>query len=538
MVCSRRSSWLTRAVLALTPLLAAGCAGPASTDATDAIDTWRSALYPADWTPEHTVDGAFLHDVSYAGYRYGQAAPQVQDPMVDVREHGADPTGQADSTQAIQQALDQAGQLGGGVVWLPPGTYRVDGLLRIDHSGVVLRGDGPEQSRLAFTRHQDMTGRAHLTLGHGVSHGPDLLLAQDAASRSTTLVLLDTADLAVGDDIAVGLVITPEFVAEHQMQDTWESFNDTWRPFFRRTIVGLDGDTIELDVPLRTDLLLRDGASVRRETGHLREVGVEHLGVSTTAPWDAAWEQDRTHAIRLTGVADGWVRGVHSFDHGLQPDPDHGERHLLSGGLKILDSKRITVSEADLRLAQNRGGGGNGYLYEISRSSEVLVRDSTGSAGRHNFIQNWDFGTSGCVFLRTTSSEGKAFSSKGGLAQTGLSEFHHSLAMANLIDDSVADDGWQAVNRQHFSSGAGHSATETVFWNLRGTGLLRSFQADQGYVIGTGPDLTVHTALDTPDLFGAPEHTAPEDHVEGLGEAATLEPQSLYEDMRQRRLAR
>ena len=158
--------------------------------------------------------------------------------------------------------------------------------------------------------------------------------------------------------------------------------------------------------------------------------------------------------------------------------------------------------------------------------------------GRHNFIQNWDFGTSGCVFVRTTSRDGRAMigatSPVGGV---GYSEFHHALAMANLIDDSDVDDGWAAVNRGSFSSGAGHTATESVFWNLRGEGGVRSFQHGFGYVIGTS-GLRVETALDTLDLFGAPEGTAPEDWTEGLDLAEELTPRSLYEDQRARRLAR
>lgn len=52
---------------------------------------------------------------------------------------GADPTGQADSTQAIQSSLDAVGKTG-GVVLLPAGRYRVEGTLTIPE-GVTLRGE-------------------------------------------------------------------------------------------------------------------------------------------------------------------------------------------------------------------------------------------------------------------------------------------------------------------------------------------------------------------------------------------------------------
>jgi hypothetical protein len=114
----------------------------------------------------------------------------------------------------------------------------------------------------------------------------------------------------------------------------------------------------------------------------------------------------------------------------------------------------------------------------------------------------------------------------------GFSEFHHSLAMANLIDSSTADDGWKAVNRLFYSSGSGHSATENVFWNIKGQGDLYSYQYGQGYVIGS-TDIGVHTEVtNVYENFG----TAPEDFSEGIGEGASLIPQSLYEDQLSRRL--
>ena len=42
-----------------------------------------------------------------------------------VRDYGADPTGVADSTAAIQAAIDAAAAAGGGIVYFPPGTYTV-----------------------------------------------------------------------------------------------------------------------------------------------------------------------------------------------------------------------------------------------------------------------------------------------------------------------------------------------------------------------------------------------------------------------------
>ncbi|MFV8751366.1 glycosyl hydrolase family 28-related protein [Nannocystaceae bacterium ST9] len=509
-------------------------------ESTSGDETWRSALYPEDWQPGFADDqGRFLHDFSYAGYHAGeQAIPDaIAGVELSVIEFGADPSGASDSTAAIQATIDAVAQAGGGVVMIPAGSYRCDDLLAVTTSNLVIRGEGPDQTFLWFTREQDMTGRANLALRGQIVQGVEQPLSEDGQPLAGEVWVADAQGLNVGDSIGVGWVISDEFVAEHGMTGTWMAFNGQWRPFFRREIAAIEcsvrGCMLSLDVPLRYPALLRDQASVRVETGYLREVGVEDLAVSTTIGWDAAWASDQAHAIALSGVADGWVRRVHSF---MSSNDDGHERHLASGGILIEASKRVTVADSIMAKPQNRGDGGNGYLFEITRSNEILVRDCEAHEGRHNFIQNWDFGTSGCVWLRDRSEGGMAFnnsSEQGG--QLGYSEFHHSLAMANLIDDCVVEDGWQGVNRIGFSSGAGHSATQNVFWHVQGGGMLRSFQYGWGYVIGSeGPTVVWH--LEDGLILFASMGTEPEDWVEGVDMGATLEPSSLYVDQLGKRL--
>ena len=490
---------------------------------------WYSTVYPETWTPDFTdVEGRFIHDFSYAGYHNGeQEIPSVDNRSVfSVVDYGADSTGQDDATIAFQSAIDAAEN--GGVIWVPTGTYRIEGLLRIEQSNIVLVGEGPEKSRLWFTKNTAMTDKSSLLFKGTVVQGTEVHLAEDGIQRSKKVVLEDSASLDVGQEVALGWVITDEFVEEHGMSDYWTVFNGQWVPFFRRQITTIAGNQISLDVPSRYSSKLRDLASLRIESGYISECGIQDIAVSNTIERSDALLFDRAHAIQFEGVKDCWMKNVHSFA------PDGYTEHLQSGGVKILSSKRVTVTDSRMEHSQNRGAGGNGYLFEISQSSEILIQDSVGVAGRHNFIQNWGFGTSGCVFLRTDSRDGVAhIDDSGDFGSVGFSEFHHSLAMANLIDSSTADDGWKAVNRLFYSSGSGHSATENVFWNIKGQGDLYSYQYGHGYVIGS-TDIGVHTEVtNVYENFG----TAPEDFSEGIGEGTSLIPQSLYEDQLSRRLA-
>lgn len=516
-------------------------------------EPWRSALFPEDWAPSVRDEGElFLHDFSYAGYRYGEAPVVVEGARIFVSD--VDTAGEEDATSQIQAAIDEAVSQGGAVVELPAGLLRVDGLLTVTGSNVVLRGQGSGVTRLWFTQDTGVNSRAHLTFRGSVTRDTSFALIADAQEGATEVVISDESVPEQGEEVALGWVISEEFVAAHEMADVWQVFNGSWQPFFRRTVVdvreGSDGQAlVTLDVPLRYPALLRDGASLRRESGYLREVGLEGLSVANATSWEQAWENNQVHAVLFDGVADAWVRDVTSFVSPGAPEEGPGSgAHLQSGGIRVTNAKRVSVLDSTMEYPQHRGGGGNGYLFEVRQSSEVLFADCVGRAGRHNFIQNWGFGASGIVWLRVESYEGRVFQSRDATISTvGASEFHHSLAMANLIDSVVVDDAWSAQNRKLWSSGAGHSATGSVFWNIEGTGTINSFQWDQGYVIGTGQDVEVVTDMPSTvtdamrDLWediGPWTSTWPEDFREGIGRAAGLEPSSLYEAQRALRLAR
>lgn len=499
---------------------------------------WRSALYPPGWTPDSTdAKGRFLHDFSYAGYHNGETAIPDDPPgaVFDVvAGFGADNTGATDATVAIQTAINAAQTAEGGVVFLPAGLYRCDGVLSVTHSGVVVRGEGPSETRLYFTRTDGMAYNSHITFGGAVQQGADRLLAVDGENRSHDVYLDDTTALNEGDEVAVGWVITDAFVAEHGMTGTWQAFNGQWRPFVRRTITNIDRsiapNRVTLDVPLRYPAKVRDGASLRVESGYLAECGLEHLGISNAVSWDAAWAQYQVEAVLFSQAEDCWIRDVESFASPLSEAEGY---HLQNGGFRIADAKRMTVADCRLEEAQNRGTGGCGYLFQITRTNEVLIRDCTGLNGRHNFIQNWDFGTSGCVFLRCWSAgSSQIYTRDIPLPIPAFCEYHHSLATACLVDQCRLDDGWYAGNRKLESSGAGHSSTQCVFWNTSGGGIIQCYQYGLGYVIGA-KDVVVLTTLLDPRAQG----TAPQDYVEGTGRAGTLEPQSLYEDQLNARLS-
>lgn len=520
---------MRRLVPALAAVSLLACPAPQpEPDAGTTVDAgvdggpWRSALYPKDWTPSDTDDaGRFLHDFSYAGYALAERAPVT--PPVVLR---VDPDG-GDETAALQAAIDTVLAADGGTLLLGPGRFRVDGQLFVKGSRLVVKGSGVDTTFLVFTKSFGLDFSEDFRFGGTQRLAGEWPLVEDGRTRAFSVRVGggDAGVLAPGDVVALGHVITDEYVAEHGMTGFWSAFNGTWQPFAWRTVTAVDADgVVMLDVPLRADERLRDQTSLKRVEGLVTEVGLEDVSLTNAVESGAAYAGNQVAVVGFSGVRDGWVRRVSSFS-------EDGGWHVQSGGLRVHQSSRVTVDDVHLARAQHRGSGGNGYLFEVRQSSEVLFEDSSGVDGRHNFIENWGFGTTGCVWLRVHSAGGFATATAGGTqGGVGYSEFHHSLATANLIDSSRFDDGFSIVNRRLESTGAGQTGTDNVFWNVSGDGLLRSMQWRQGYVIGTDG---LEVALD--EVFIA-EGTQPVDWAEGLDAGALLEPRSLYEDQLRRRL--
>jgi hypothetical protein len=500
---------------------------------------WSSSLYPSNWEPGFKdAQGRFLHDFSYAGYRNGEVGiPNVIPGQTYnvVQQFGADPSGKLDSTAAIQAAINTAANAGGGVVFIPAGYYRINGELSITRSGVVIRGAGPGLTKLRFT--SSKSGIPHIGFTGKLVHATNITLTQDGLNLSNILRVSNAASLKVGDDIAIGWVITDPFIAEHGMTGIWTIGRNEWKTFFRRKIVAINTSVtphqITLDIPLRYQAKVRDFASVRKESGYLEGVGVEHLSVSNVTSYVNAWKQNWIYVIQLSGVKNGWVRNITSFS---PPEDTTRLYHLQSGGISVGESKNVTVTNCQMEGAQNRGPGGNGYMYELRKSNEILIRDSKGFRGRHNFTQNGDFGSSGLVYLRVESRESRGFQSvMDPVGAPYFSEYHRYLAIGNLVDQSILHDGWLAYNREMESSGAGHTATQSVFWNIT-NGKILSYQFGIGYVIGTtNTDVSVNPAS---VLTRYSANTAPNDFSEGIGIGSRLSPASLYEHQLVKRINR
>lgn len=550
---------------------------------------WRSALLPDNWVPLHAGGradsmGRSLQDFSFAGYHRGDAPPYGLGTVVRTVDARLG-DGVTDATAAIQADLDAAcadTTPGLRVVRIPAGTYRLrfptatpatDAALRVACSNLVLRGAGPSTTRLWLDDPNNARTRAMIRVAarsfNAWSGTGTTLLTRDAPSPTRTVAVASTAGLSPGDFVAVRSDLTEAFRAEHGMDLTlagtvvWPASTGLGLLYLRRVrAVDATASTVTLDAPTRYELLRRDNARLYRPTGALEEVGLEEFSIGMTehatsaagtlpgplgdndtgydVPGTAAYAVHSSTGIRVDVTHDAWVRHVETF----APAVNASGAHVLSIALWLTaGTSRVTVDGCNLARPQYRGGGGNGYLYLVEAGDNLVV-DSVGTAGRHDFITA-HIASSGNVFLRARSVNAR-FSD----------DAHRLLSQANLYDNVALDGAWlQAVNRGDDSSGAGFTATQTVFWNTRvvathtrtrrpADGFTDGFAVETaqygwGYVIGTsGPGAAVVTRAITNSNYAMQNQGAPEDFVEGVGRGATLFPTSLYEEQRRRRIAR
>lgn len=517
---------------------------------------WRSELYPEDWQSGYRDnEGRFLHDFSYAGYHKSQEEiPVITDNIIDVTQspYNADNTGIEDVTSVIQQALDDAGEAGGGVVYLPTGTYRIvtpesgDYGLKIANDSVVLRGAGADSTFIfhdqTYMRQKDII----LVLNQYANWFEETDVASklsiDLLEQSRIIPVESVTGFSAGDQVILCSPATDEFIEEHNMTGIWteESVKGI---AFMRTIDSIDTDNnfLFIDVPTRYALKTRDNAHVFLAGTHISECGIEDLSIGNTENSKSGWDEESysesgtgaydthfSHAIHFKYSRNCWVKNVHTY----KPGVNSGDYHLLSNCLLLNQSRCITVDSCDFQKPQYEGGGGNGYMYTM-QSNDCLIKDCSASDARHNYDFKYPY-CNGNVIHNCRAENSKY-----------ASDFHMYLSMANLFDMcTVNSDYLESVYRPYGDAIHGYSSSQSVFYNTTGEAyhpgkdyIIESRQYGDGYIIGTSGE-AYNAVIDPAEgiINGYYYNTYPRDFMEGIGRGEYLEPRSLFLDQLERRM--
>lgn len=397
-------------------------------------------------------------DFSHAGYRGGGAAAPVLPVLIRVEP------GEGDDTDRIMAALDRAAQAKPddegrrGAVLLAPGEFQVEGQIRFEVGGVVLRGEGRQATVIVAT---GVGRRALIAVGArgaapDASTGAGSKIMGETPVGAVRLPLETIEGLGVGDAVTIRRPSTAEWIAALGM-DAFVGWRPetrlNWKPGSRdvvweRRVVALEGRSVVLDAPLTMALAAGDGAVVRRgpSASRIREVGVENLTlVSHHDPERPADEDHSWTGVAVDRAEDVWLRNL-AFEGFVGSAIDLGA-----------DSRRVTAQDLDARRPVSEIGGLRRRTF-YTAGQQTLFQRCASNDGIHDFsIGHAAAGPN--VFLDCTATDAH-----------GDSGAQESWATGVLFDGvKVRGGGLSLTHRGRDGQGVGWSAANSVLWNCEAT---------------------------------------------------------------------
>ncbi|MCA0383937.1 MAG: DUF6298 domain-containing protein [Bacteroidetes bacterium] len=397
--------------------------------------------------------GNRIPDFSYCGYKASEQAIPVVPAKVYV------PLSTKDATDNIQLAIDYVSGMPKdaqgfrGAVQLLPGEYKVSGSLRIDSSGVVLRGSGAfaKGTRIAGT------GASRETLLRLLGEGkPTVLHTQTIADKyvpvnSKLVTVADVAVYHVGQHVRIHRPSTAAWIQALGTDHFGGGITALgWKPgerdlFFDRTITAIHGHQLELDAPITTALDVQYGAAfvqLIQWPGRISQTGVENLQlVSAYNKANAKDEDHRWDAIGIENAVDCWVRQV-SF------------QHFAGSAVRVLETaQRITVEDCIATQPISEIGGQRRYTFFTS-GQQTLFQRCYAENGYHDFAAGF------------CAAGPNAFVQCESILPYSFSGAIDSWASGVLMDVIAVDgNALRFGNRGQDANGAGWAAANSVFWN-------------------------------------------------------------------------
>jgi hypothetical protein len=450
-----------------------------------------------------------IPDFSFAGYHYGEKAL----PNVAVVTTLGPATG--DNTSRIQAALDAIGNrtpdANGhrGALLLLPGTYDINGTLRVNKSGIVLRGssDGtnPATSTILYARGNTPNQRTVVILGSN-SSGP----WTTTTAVNITDDFVQTGAMSFNVANASQFAAGQEVVIRHPSSQAWIDALDgggvvnspPWTAGsmdlrWVRRITKVEGTRLHLDAPIYNHLNRSlTQSTVARVTARnmVTESGVENLRVDI----ETAGGEDEAHAwnaIGVVGADNCWVQNISA-------------RYFGYAGVRTSGAIRVTIRNARATNPVAIRTGGRMYNFASDGFSQlVLVTSCHAAQGRHSFVSNGTTTVSGVVYHRCTM-EGGDFEAHRRWSQ--------GLLLDNLRELGSTTSQAKLINRGDFGSSHGWGAAHSAIWGFNKQIVVQKPPTGQNYAVSS--EGSRRSSAWYPGPWGSIEI-----------KTGTLIPQSLYE---------
>jgi len=392
--------------------------------------------------------GNILPDFSKVGYRTGNV-PIPDVPVVTTVGPGSD------AESAIQQAIDalskKAMDKNGfrGAILLKKGTYPIRNQIRINASGIVLRGAGSQTLLIA-----EGTEKRPLIDVSGAGDPREIkdtrtpVTADYIPAGRTAIPVRSAGAFKPGDQVILHWAAKQRWVEDLKMNQIverpgtkqWQAREYDFK--FQRTITRIEGNTLFIDNPVVMAIESRyNTAEVYAYTfpGRISNVGVEDLSCASAYTSDTA-ENHSWDAVAMNRIQNGWVRNISA-------------RYFAFSCVNLGSlSRNISVLNSSCSDHKSVITGGRRYSF-CNNGQMNLFMNCTARDGRHDFVT----GARVCgpnVFYNCTAS----------VTHADIGP-HHRWAMGTLYDNITTDGEINIQDRGNWGSGHGWSGVNQVVWN-------------------------------------------------------------------------
>lgn len=454
-------NWLCRHILSALALVVP-TSPVLSTPATS--DLWGRG--GEKWNP-----AGRLPDVSFAGYACGER-PIPSDPAtVDVRSFGAKGDGTTDDSAAFLAAIARTER---GVIFIPPGKYKITEILEITRPGVVLRGAGPGKTTLFcpiplndIRPNWGATTDGRRTSNYSWSGGMVWFKGRDkgkrigpvvaAAKRGDTVLRLaaapsglspgDWVELRQTDDAKKSLV---RHLYSDDPGDISKIEAGRHRNSFVARVKSVSGTSLALDRPLRIDTRPEWKPELSTWEPEVQNSGIESIRFEFPArAYGGHFTETGFNAVAFQNVAHCWARDLElvNADSGI-----------------FVGARFCTIERIVCRLegaTENKNDFGH-HGISLTGSDNLL----TGFDLRQRFIHD------------LTVSNGSGNVARAGKALDLALDHHKRAPHDNVFTNLDAGEGsrlWRSGGGQALGR---HCGARGTFWNIRSA---RPIPAPQGF---------------------------------------------------------